>query len=194
MKRGILTRVGRGKYLLGAKQSYIPEISSKLKILNHKIVKQFPFLDFCLWSSVLFNEFMLHQPGKFYLIVEVEKDATESVFYFLKEKKYPAFINPTQELLNKYSLDEKETWIVKTFVTEAPVQDVSGVQTTTIEKLLVDLFCENVLLSAQQGAERDRIFSEAFERYAINENRMLRYADRRSKKKEFSDYINSLFN
>ncbi len=133
---------------------------------------------------------MLHQPGKFYLIVEVEKDALESVFFFMKDNKYSVFVDPTKELLSRYLPDEKETWIVKSLVSEAPVQKVSGIQTTTIEKMLVDVFCDTVILDAQQGAERERIFTEAFEKYILNENKMLRYADRRGKKKEFSDYLN----
>lgn len=194
VQTGILTRVGRGKFLLGNKTRYIPEINTKLKTLNNKIKRQFPFLDYCLWSSALLNEFMLHQPGKFYLIVEVEKEAMESVFFFMKENKYSVFIDPTKELLNRYIPDEKETWIVKSLVTEAPVQNISGIQTTTIEKLLVDLFCDAVILDAQQGSEKERIFKEAFKKYAVNENRMLRYADRRRKKKAISDYIDTLAN
>jgi hypothetical protein len=192
VQSGILSRVGRGKYLIGTKKNYNPEISPKLKNLNNKLKKQFPFLDFCLWSSAVFNEFMLHQPGKFYLIVEVEKDALESVFFFMKENKYSDFIDPTKELLTRYVPDEKETWIVKSLVTEAPVQKISDIQTTTIEKLLVDVFCDIVILDAQQGAEKDRIFNEAFERYTVNENKMLRYADLRRKKTEFLDYINTI--
>ena len=191
-QKGVLKRIGRGKFLLSDKKEFIPDIPSKLEVLNNKIKKQFPFLNFCLWSSAVFNEFMLHQPGKFYFIVEVEKDATESVFYFLKEKNYSVFVNPTRELLNLYVPDEKETWIVKSLVTEAPVQHISGIPTTTIEKLLVDLYCDAIILDAQQGFEKDRIFNNAFEKYVINENKMLRYAARRRKKKVFSDYINSI--
>lgn len=192
VQTGILNRVGRGKFLLGNKINYTPELSTKLKTLNNKIKRQFPFLDYCLWSSALFNEFMLHQPGKFYLIIEVEKDATESVFFFMKENKYSVFIDPTKELLTRYVPDEKETWIIKSLVTEAPVQNISGIQTTTIEKLMVDLFCDTIILDAQQGAERERIFHEAFEKYTVNENKMLRYADRRRKKKEFLNYLNAI--
>lgn len=192
VQTGILTRVGRGKFVLGNKKNYVPEIHTKLKTLSNKITKQFPFLDYCLWSSSLYNEFMLHQPGKFYLIVEVEKDATESIFFFMKENKYSVFLDPTKELLNRYVPDEKETWIVKSLVTEAPTHNLEGIQTTTIEKLLVDLFCDTVIFDAQQGAERDRIFGDAIVKYTVNENRMLRYADRRRKKKEFSDYIKTI--
>ncbi len=189
---GVINRVGRGKYSLGNKKNYIPGISKQLKTLNKKLKRQFPFLDCCLWSSALFNEFMHHQPGKFYLIVEVEKDATDSVFFFMKESKYSVFVEPTKELLTKYVPGEKETWIVKSLVTEAPIQEVSGIQTTTIEKMLVDLFCDVVILDAQQGAEKEQVFIEALRKYTINESRMLRYANRRRKKKDISDYIKKI--
>ncbi|MFO7891743.1 MAG: DUF6577 family protein [bacterium] len=187
---GILTRIGRGKYQLKKKKYYIPEISSSLTILNNKLKKHFPYLDYCLWSSALFNEFMRHQPGKYYLILEVEKDAAESIFYFMKEDNYSVFLQPTKELLNKYGLNKKETWIVKSLVTEAPIQEISGIYSTTIEKLLVDLFCDKPFLQAQQGTERNRIFNEAFEKYEFNENKMLRYASRRRKKEEIIDFLN----
>lgn len=192
VQSGLITRVGRGKFIPGNRKKYIPEISPKLKTLNNRIKKQFPFINYCLWSSALFNEFMLHQPGKFYLIIETEKVAVESVFFFMKENKYSVFLDPTKELLSRYIPDEKETWIVKSLVTEAPVQNISGIPTTTIEKLLVDLFCDTVILDAQQGTERDRIFNEALVKYTVNENKMLRYADRRRKKKEFIEYLNTI--
>jgi hypothetical protein len=135
---------------------------------------------------------MLHQPGKFFLIVEVEKDATESVFFFMRQNKYSVFLEPTKELLSRYLLNEKETWIVKSLVSEAPTENISGIQSTTIEKLLVDLFCDTVILDAQQGSERDTIFKNVFEKYTVNENKMLRYADRRRKKKEFNEYLNRI--
>lgn len=135
---------------------------------------------------------MLHQPGRFFIIIEVEKDATESVFFFMKENKYSVFLEPSKELFTRYIPDEKETWIVKSLVSEAPTQTVSGVESTTIEKLLVDLFCDTVILDAQQGSERDRIFIEAFEKYTVNENKMFRYADRRRKKDQFKEYLNNL--
>ena len=155
VQSGVLTRIGRGKFILGNRKNYIPDLPPKLKTLNNKLRKNFPYLDYCLWTSALFNEFMLHQPGKFFLIVEVEKDATESVFFFMRQNKYSVFLEPTKELLNRYILDEKETWIVKSLVSEAPTQNISGIQSTTIEKLLVDLFCDTVILDAQQGSERD---------------------------------------
>ena len=137
---------------------------------------------------------MIHQPGRFYILVEVEKDATESVFYFLKEEKLPVFIEPTIDIIEKYLFDSKETLIVKPLVTEAPLQKIEGINTITLEKMLVDIFCDNVIFAAQQGSELRTIYQEALTKYSVNENRMLRYANRRRKKDSLQEYLNSFSN
>ncbi len=189
---GVLNRVGRGKYVIGEKKTYTPEISKKIKTLNKKLKTHFPFLDICIWNTSVFNEFMRHQPGRFYLMVEVEKDAMESVFFFLKDNKYPVFLAPDPEIIYHYISDKKETLIVKSLVTESPTQEISGITTITIEKILVDLFCDPVNFNAQQDLERDRIFKEVIEKYTVNETTMLRYADRRRKKNELDEYLNKV--
>ncbi len=141
---------------------------------------------------MVFNEFMVHQPGRFHILVEVEKDAVEPVFFFLKESKYFVFIEPTRELLEKYLPDEKETLIVKPLVTEAPLQKIEGVNTVTLEKVLVDVFCDEVVFAAQQGSEMRNIFNEAISKYVVNENRLFRYANRRKKKVVFKEYYDSI--
>ena len=110
---GVLARIGRGKFSLGSCKIFIPEINSKLKTINSKLKKGFPYLEICLWNTSSFNEFMVHQPARFYIVVEVEKEATQSVFFFLKEAKYSVFIDPNQDIIEKYLPDEKETLIVK---------------------------------------------------------------------------------
>lgn len=135
---------------------------------------------------------MVHQPGRFFILIEVEKEAMQSVFFFLKAGKYPVLIEPTEEIIEKYLSEEKENFIIKSLVSEAPVQVISGLKTVTIEKMLVDIFCDETVFSAQQGAEMRTIFLEAINKYSVSENRMLRYADRRRKKESFRNYFNSI--
>lgn len=194
VQMGILNRIGRGKFEIGERKNYIPEISSKLKTIDSKLKKIFPYLKFCIWQTSALNEFMLHQSGNFYVLVEVDKEATQSVFYFLKETNHSVFIDPTNDLLDKYLPFNKVSLIVKPLVTEAPIQNIKGINTTSLEKILVDIFCDDVIFSAQQGSEMRTIFKEAFSKYTINENRMFRYADRRGKKENFKDYLNSITN
>lgn len=190
-KMGLLNRIGRGKFIIGEGKNFIPEISPKMKKINSKLKKEFPYLKICIWNTSALNEFMVHQPGRFYLLIEVEKAAIQSIFYFLKEAKYSIFIDPTSDILEKYLPSEKESLIIRSLVSEAPLQNVKGINTASLEKMLVDVFCDDVLFSAQQGSEMRTIFKEALNKYSVNENRMLRYADRRRKKESFTKYLNS---
>jgi len=180
--------------MIGVGENFIPEISSKEKSVFKKLKKTFPYLNICIWNTSLFNEFMIHQPNRFYIIIEAEKEALNAVFYNLKELKYHVFIEPSKDLLDKYLPEDKDIFIVKPLITEAPTQNIQGINTTSIEKMLVDIFCEEIVFSSQQGAEMQTIFNIAMDKYTINSNRMIRYANRRGKKDSFNNYINSISN
>jgi hypothetical protein len=184
-----LARTGKGKYTLGRGRTFVPELSTTLKNLYKDVQRQFPFIQICVWSTSVYNEFMLHQPGRYYILVEVDKDVTHSAFHFLTERKKNIFLAPTAEILNLYASKENNAVIVKSLVSEAPIQSVQKVSTVTLEKMLVDIFCDETLFAAQQGSEMQTIFRNAFENYTINENKMLRYADRRRKKEAFLAFL-----
>ena len=86
IQSGVLNRIGRGKYAFGENRIFKPEISSKIKSVHSKLKKEFPYLRICIWNTSSLNEFMIHQPGRFYLLIEVDKEATQSVFFYLKEQ------------------------------------------------------------------------------------------------------------
>lgn len=191
---GILQRIGRGKFTLGEGRKYLPHISPQLKSIYNKVKTEFPYTNLCLWHTSALNEFMIHQPVQFYYMVETDKEAANSVFYFLREKNIPVFFDPTSDILEKYLPINKEVFIVKSLISEAPTQIIKGINTATIEKMLVDIFCDDVIFAAQQGNEMRTIFNEAFEKYTINQSRMIRYADRRRKKESFSLFTESITN
>ena len=192
IQRGVLKRIGRGKFCLGYNIIYIPELNRKEKVIYNKLKSEFPFVDICVWNTKILNEFMLHQPGNFQIIVEVEKEATQSVFYFLKELNYSVFLEPSEEILEKYLPTDKESIIIKSLVTESPLQVNGNIRTITIEKLMVDIFSDTIIFSAQQGAELRTIFQEAFNKYTVNQSKMLRYASRRGKKDSFQEYLSTI--
>lgn len=194
MQEGVLQRIGRGKFSLGEDKKYIPETSSAIKSIFKKLKAAFPYANFCVWNTSVLNEFMQHQPNKFFLLVETDKEIMDSVFYFLREIKKSVFIEPTKDILEKYVVNEKEAVIVKSLISEAPTQNINEVETATIEKILVDIFCDDVIFSAQQGVEKRTIFTEAFAKYTINQSKMLRYADRRRRKEEIGQFIKTTSN
>lgn len=61
------------------------------------------------------------------------------MFYFLKDLKKQVFLEPDEEILEKYLSGGKEAVIAKPLVTEAPTKMIKGVTTATIEKILVDI-------------------------------------------------------
>lgn len=192
VQKGILQRISRGKFSLGKGRKYLPEISSVTKSVFKKLKAEFPYASFCVWNTSVLNEFMQHQPGRYFLLVETDKEITHSVFYFLREIKKSVFIEPTKDILEKYIVNEKEVVVIKSLISEAPTQNINGVETATIEKMLVDIFCDDVIFSAQQGTEKRIIFKEAFTKYTINQSKMLRYADRRRKKEQLIQFIKEI--
>lgn len=194
IQNGILQRVGRGKFKFGKERNYLPEISPFMKSVYLKIKKEFPYTVISIWYTSSLNEFMIHQPFKFYYILEIEKEAMDSIFYFLKNLNFSVFLNPTMDILEKYTPNNKQIIIIKPLISEAPLSIVKGITTASIEKILVDIFCDSITFSAQQGSEMRTIFETAFTKYTVNQSKIIRYANRRRKKENFIEFINTITN
>ncbi|MBN2682208.1 MAG: hypothetical protein JXR58_06840, partial [Bacteroidales bacterium] len=121
IKEGKLIRIGKGIYSFRIKINYKPFISEDIIELWKMITEKFPYGLFCIWSTKLFNEFMVHQSSNFYTIIESEKENAEFVFNFLKENKYEAFLNPSEEVTNLYTIFSENTVIIKNLITESPL-------------------------------------------------------------------------
>jgi hypothetical protein len=189
VKKGVLTRIGKGVFKLGESQHFTPKIDNHLKSIFRRITKELPYADVCVWETSFLNHLMLHQPSNFNTMVEAEREVTNSVFNLLRSNKYQVFLNPDREIIQNHLYDQKHYIIVKTLVSESPLQKIENVTTVTIEKILVDLFCDTILFEPYQGIERKRIYQEAFKQYSINEKTLLRYADRRKRKDELKKYL-----
>ncbi|MEN8122274.1 MAG: DUF6577 family protein, partial [Bacteroidota bacterium] len=131
----------------------------------------------------------VHQPFRFYLLVEVNREAMESVFHSLSEFAKNVYLNPDEKTIELYVSKNFDSIIVKALVTESPVQNIEQIPTITVEKMLVDIYCDETLFGAQQGGELSNIYRDTFERFTINKSSLLRYASRRKRRKEIENYI-----
>jgi hypothetical protein len=193
--KGILTHIGRDIYALNHKPIFKPEISAYLKRIYNKITKELPLIKLCVWDSRWLNELMLHQTFKFYLVVEAEKDATESVFNCLTDFSKKVYLNPDKEIFERYISGFDEVIIIKGLVSEAPFDKITldkgkneNIQIASLEKLLVDCLIDKDVFSAQQN-EINFIYQNAFEKYSINMSKLKRYARRRDRIKEIENYL-----
>ncbi len=134
---------------------------------------------------------MKHQPGTSLTLVETEEDAIEPVFYTLQEKGKGVFLEADSETMVKY-MTTGNPIIVTKLITQSPLETIGKIKVPTLEKILVDIFCEPFLFSSYQGAEQRNIFREAFDRYIVAPSRMLRYASRRGRKEEIIAFIREL--
>ena len=66
-----------------SKPEFVYHPSESERDLFLKLKKQFPFLDFCIWSPQVLSSFMHHVPNVVYTFVDVEKDGMESVTWTL---------------------------------------------------------------------------------------------------------------
>ena len=190
--RGLLQRIGKGKFVVGKSIHYLPEISNKEIKINSFIKKEFPFIKYCIWNSSLLSEFLQHQLSFRFIVVEVEKDVLESVFHSIKESFNSTFKKPAKEMLEEFISTRQNSIIINSFVSEAPIQNIKNVPTSSLEKLLVDLYCDKNLFYFLQGYELINIYKNAFDKYTINKSKLLRYADRRRKKTQIDEFIKSI--
>lgn len=188
-KEGIINSPSRGIYELYSHTLFQPSISITLKRIFNKIKREFPYIAFCVWDSVWLNDFMRHQPFKHYVVIETEKDASESVFTFLTEIKKNVFFNPDEEIFDRYINNQDGALIVKNMVSESPLIEIDKIVVPALEKLLVDMLIDTALFSAQQN-EKQFIMQSVMGKYTLNELKMHRYAVRRNREEEIEKLIN----
>lgn len=193
--KGVITPLKRGIYTLNAKKSFQPEIDKHLKKIHKIFIEKYPEISYCVWSSNVLHTLMNLQPFNHFYIIETEKDILNSVFYLLKENNINAFLNPDKGTAEKYMAESKNSVVVKPFITRTPFAPFNKIKTASLEKILVDIFCDTDIFFYYQGNELKNIFSNAFRYYQIDYSKFLNYAVRRNQKTKLIKYIkdNNIF-
>jgi hypothetical protein len=190
LKSGQIIRIERGVYKLpdDAKKDFSVVCSEEMKKINQQINTQFPFVDYCLWSASTLMPYMHHIPNLNLLLVDVEREVAESVFNLLNtDINKRVFLMPSLTDFERY-ISTNDAIIIRSLTSESPVQLVDGMNTPTIEKILVDIVGD-VEFSFLQGSEINYVYTTIFEKYSINKNKLLRYATRRGRKDEVEQLI-----
>jgi hypothetical protein len=187
-KEGVLSNIKRGVYVLDHKKKFQPVLSRSIKMLYNMIKTRFPYIEISVWETSWLDDFMNHQIFNSFTIIEVDKEVVNSVYNMLKEKKDRVYMNPSEKDVENYILGENAI-IIRPIVKEAPVQDIGKVKVSKMEKILVDLYFDKILLRSYQGNEMKHIFKRIFDEYEINLTTLYRYARNRSIKDKFKEYI-----
>lgn len=190
---GLLSRTGRGRYSILTKSEFTPVIEERMSEVNETLRARYPFAETCLYSGSSISPLTHHIAPNSALYVEVSRPALEGVFSTLRELGYAAFLKPNKDVMYNYVELDKSPVIVKPLVTGSPLRNTDGISVPTIEKLLVDMFCDDDFFY-MQGSEYNRVMENAYEKFNINDTTLLRYAGRRGVREELEPLVNEIFN
>lgn len=189
VKDGELARVGNGLYCLPEKNTkpYHHEYTDLSTEVASLIQKQYPLVDFSILELIQFNDFVNHQLAHNALFLSVESDATEFVFNLLKDRYFgKVLVHPTPEIYHRYWSDNMI--VINKLTTEAP-KGTKIPWHTRLEKLLVDIVADPILLESVSESEYPTIYEDAFSMFVIDESCLFRYAARRAVDKKIMNLI-----
>jgi len=189
-KRNIISDVRKGVYTLSNQQKFELTLTRTIKSISRIIRQQYDADFYSIWDTNCLNEFIELQPTTAMVVLEVEKGFLDSVFFTLKDNGYKeVFIKPDENLIEKYVPEANQPIIIKPFLSRSPVQTVEGITVPALEKILVDIYCDDLIYYAFQGNQLLNIYRNAASKYSLNFSKLFNYAKRRSRKEE----IKSLF-
>ncbi|WP_304611710.1 DUF6577 family protein [Paramuribaculum intestinale] len=189
----IIFKLGRGIYTAHKVHTseYTPRLRTKAVKVGKIIARKFPFVSVCVLDGQVFADFQHHISSNNVIYMEVDRDAMESVFHTLKQEGHTAYLNPSKDFVYENIDLSKEAVIVKPLISESPLLDFKGVKTPRLEKILVDIYCDDDL-DYLHGNEWSRMFDNALSMYSVNRTAMLRYASRRNAKPAIEKAIENL--
>ena len=183
-----LVRVSNGEYMLPNKQVFMYIPTRDVEKLYNGLKEELPFTDFCIYDGSIFYTLQHHVSVNHAIYVETNRDAVDAVFFRLKDTQKNVYKQPDADVMYDYVDLQEPCIIVKTFVTESPVNKVNGLRTPTLEKLLVDIQKDDDF-DYMRGIESLYMFQTAVDQYVVNTPKMLRYAKRRGAYENISSLI-----
>ena len=189
VKNGQIIRVGRNVYSLpdDKRLTYEHKYSELAEAVAQEIAQQYPYVKFSIFEFVQLNDFVNHLIAHNVIFLSVEAEIMDFVFETLRDK-YPGkvLINPTVEIYHQYW--SHNMIVLGKLTTEAPKGQKTSWH-TRLEKMLVDIMAEPLLLASISRAEYPHIYEDAFDRYIVDENGLFRYASRRKVTKKIKELI-----
>ena len=179
VRQGKLQRLQRGVYA-SAKQNVWQVVLREQEIAVYDLVHaQFPLLKLCVYNGETLSPLQHHLAYNQATYIEVERVGVESVFHCLQDAGYEVYRTPDAQMMYDYADIKKKIVIVKPLVTQAPLMKQNGYYVPMLEKLLVDIHADKDFFYLQ-GIEASYMTENARNLYMLNEEKLQRYAKRRS--------------
>ena len=152
----------------------------KMRKLFADLKAVLPFALISIWRTDAILPLMHDIPNIRLTIVGAERLAADSVADALENLTGSLILCDSEKSTLTRLAAGRELVVVTPQVSQAPVEVSDGVTVPTLEKILVDILCDNAL-HALTGSEAYAIYAAAFDRYAVSLKTLLRYAGRRNR-------------
>jgi predicted transcriptional regulator len=188
---GVITKVDSEFFRIGRVKPYVPKPGGIIKKQIVKVLKsELPAIKAVVYESTILNEWVNHLIARNVLFVEVEKDYMHSVFWELQEKiQTTILLKPGIDDYYLYASDA--TIIVSNLISQAPLHKDS--YDIRIEKLLVDIYANELLKEFISDDEIENILNDIFSTYVVNVKTVLAYAKRRKLEAKMRVVLEGIF-
>ena len=192
--KNIIRSIKRGLYVISYKPRYKPKTSPALIKLAKRITDKFEDTKHCIWETEWLNEFSQHQASKRIILIEIEKEFIESLYYNLKDSSInELYLNPDDKAIDFYIAESTYPVVIKNLITRSPIfkrtEKRVKFYTPLLEKILVDIFAEEKFFYYLQGTEMIHIYENAIRNYAINFTKLFSYAKRRGREQDIKQFM-----
>lgn len=198
-RKNVIKSIDKNTYKLveNSLRLFEPLLNDKLLKINDLLHKFDLDGKYCIWSSEWLNSLMIHQVPRTFVLVEVERDAVEFLFNYLRDHLGAdvfLYLNKTDKvLLDRYVFEAKAPIVVTKIITKSPIKRVKHEQDDIyipkLEKILVDIFYDDDLFVAYKYATQRNIFENAINTYQINFETIFSYAKRRKRDQQLKKYL-----
>lgn len=153
--------------------------------------REMPFSRLCIWHTDSLIPLMHDIPNIKMTLVGAEKDAVSAAVDRLENMTDRLVLRDSDGDILSRLAPGRDLVVVSTLISQSPTVTVGDVTCPSIEKILVDILCDNAL-HAMTGSESYAIYATAFDRYSIGRKALLRYAGRRNRKEEVETILNEI--
>jgi hypothetical protein len=182
---GIITKICNNQYKIVNKRKYhiYREYDNTKDLIN--LLKEIRY-DYIIYNITFLNEWLNQLIGKNTIFIEVDKKYFNSIYELLVDNEYKnVLVNPSMQEIEKYSLSD--LIIIKPLYSRSPINRKE--KSFTLEKIIVDLFVDDILKKYYSKSELPWIYKQMFKEYAIDEYSLNTYLTRRRIKEKFYEFL-----
>jgi hypothetical protein len=190
-KEQLLFQVGRGLYTFDYKPEFSSDLSLKSKRLYNRIKTVYNG-EIVMWDTSLLSEISGIDISKYWVFLALNKDALDGLFDEMLAFSKKVYLQPDKETAARYLFPQEEAIILTALVSETPLVKSGDYLSPSIEGILVNAWFESEQYLQPLGLNINTLFQQAYQKYNINQSKLLRYAARRDKRKEINDLLKSI--